>query len=411
MAFDISKAAYGKSSVSNLDKIRMIPLDHIEPNEKNFYELSKIEDLMESIRMVGLLDPVRVVPMEEPGYYRLVSGHRRYDAFLELDAETPHGQTSTYARIPALVLEDMDDLTESFALITANSTARELTYNEKLEQEKQLRATLLAMKAEGRAVPKNLGQYIADQIGVSRNEVSRMHSVNENLIPEAREKVAAGEMTAQQAYEMSRKPEAEQRQGFAEKLKNDQDRVTKEVHAEEAAFMERIEKAFDTLLYGANFDFLLYRKDVIVELRRVNMNRGHWGSDSHFAGSAPTLCIYPAHSCADGIRRSWTSVADAMSIIALRRCAAAAKEEAAREQMAINLDATSDLGAWRHGKPARKGSYVCAVKLNPSSDKVSRRVMWWYGAWCVNDNPSTKIDGDAGVAVLGWIALPEEDPE
>ena len=39
MAFDLSKAAYGKASVSNLDKIKMIPLDQIQGNQQNFYSI------------------------------------------------------------------------------------------------------------------------------------------------------------------------------------------------------------------------------------------------------------------------------------------------------------------------------------------------------------------------------------
>lgn len=386
MAFDISKAAYGKSSMSNLDKIKMIPLDHIEPNEKNFYALSKIEDLMESIRMVGLLDPVRVVPMEEPGYYRLVSGHRRYDAFLELDAEAPHGQASPYARIPALVLEDMDDLTESFALITANSTARELTYDEKLEQEKQLRATLLAMKAEGREVPKNLGQYIADQIGVSRNEVSRMHSVNENLIPEAREKVAAGEMTAQQAYEMSRMPAEEQRSGLSKSL-DSLDRIT---------FGAKVKKIVKPLLGSMRGGYYTVG-DIKSDLKELG--KKWWSCSSGYAfvhSNATEITI-------DGTTVNWSKFADVFI--------AEVVDAAVKDARNVKPVSTAKPLGWKTGKPKKHGSYVCAVKYNPNSDKLSRRVMWWHGAWCVNDNPSTKIDDEAGVAVLGWIALPEEDPE
>lgn len=384
MAFDISKAAYGKSSVSNLDKIRMIPLDHIEPNEKNFYELSKIEDLMESIRMVGLLDPVRVVPMEEPGYYRLVSGHRRYDAFLELDAETPHGQTSTYARIPALVLEDMDDLTESFALITANSTARELTYNEKLEQEKQLRATLLAMKAEGREVPKNLGQYIADQIGVSRNEVSRMHSVNENLIPEAREKIAAGEMTAQQAYEMSRKPEEEQRFGLSKSL-DSLDSIT---------LGAKVKKIVTPLLRSMHGGYYAVA-DIKADLKELG--KQWWSCSSAYGlvrSNATEITI-------DGTTVNWSKFTDAFISEVVDAAIKNAK----------NVKAVADIkpSAWQTGNPRKCGAYACRVRFTGSSRAIDKILWWVNGSWCVTNNDASAIADNC--MVKGWIALPEEDPE
>ena len=167
MAFDMSKAAFGKASASNLDKVQRIPLGFIKSNEQNFYSIEGIDELADSIAMVGLLEPVRVVRIPssptQPYRYKLISGHRRFWAFMRLCDRKEEGYLQ-YEEIPALVMEDMDDLTETFALITANSTARELTYAEKLKQEQLLRETLTAMKEAGKPVPKNLGQYIADQL-------------------------------------------------------------------------------------------------------------------------------------------------------------------------------------------------------------------------------------------------------
>ena len=80
MAFDMSKAAFGKPA-SNLDKVQKIPLGFIKSNEQNFYSIEGIDELADSIAMVGLLEPVRVVRISssptQPYQYKLISGHRR----------------------------------------------------------------------------------------------------------------------------------------------------------------------------------------------------------------------------------------------------------------------------------------------------------------------------------------------
>lgn len=391
MAFDLSKAAYGKASVSNLDKIKMIPLDKIKTNEKNFYKITKLEELMDSIRMVGLLDPVRVVPMEG-GEYRLISGHRRYEAFLELDADSPTGG-GIYSRIPALVLEDMDDLTESFALITANSTARELTYSEKLEQESQLRATLLAMKEEGREVPRNLGQYIADQIGVSRNEVSRMHSVNENLIPEARAKLDAGEMTAQQAYEMSRRPKEEQKKSYyvEESIAHYQQEAT-----EQRKLLDRfIEIWAGEYAYRATSG-VTDRFESIQLLNQSCRNRGGNSGGVDYTSSAKGVVIPRA-----GDRPySWSAIWDALAMYALRDLGKRYKEGKHKE----------DTSAWSRGLPPEPGCYAVRVKITPSSEIRTKILYRKYDTWQMfPDTTDCPINPEA--RILGWIRLPEDGKE
>lgn len=211
MAFDIAKSGFG-ASVSNLDRIRRIPLNGLINNSKNFYTVADVEALKDSIRMIGLLSPITVVKVNN-GAYRIVSGHRRYRAYQELHADEIDG--NEYGEIPAIVA-DLDDIDELTALITANSTQRELTTWERLNQERQLREIWKLRKEAGKEVPRNIGQAIADQMGVSRNEVSRLHTTNENLIPEAKELVKEGKLNASQAYEMARKaPEVQKEQTAA----------------------------------------------------------------------------------------------------------------------------------------------------------------------------------------------------
>lgn len=66
---------------------REIPLDEIEENEANAYEQTNIEELAESIKVVGLHQPLVVWPKPEGGYL-LIAGHRRRNALALLGWKT-----------------------------------------------------------------------------------------------------------------------------------------------------------------------------------------------------------------------------------------------------------------------------------------------------------------------------------
>ena len=396
MAFDLSKAAYGKASVSNLDKIKMIPLDQIQGNQQNFYSIEKIDELAETIEMVGLMHPISVVADGEK--YRVISGHRRFKAYEKLYLDNLPDQK--YARIPAMVMKDLDDLSETLALITANATARELTYSEKCQQERVLRETLQAMKAAGKDVPRNLGQYIADQIGVSRNEVSRMHSVNENLIPEARAKLDAGEMTAQQAYELSRKPEAEQKKSsyVQEALAEVQQEA-----AERRNLLDRfVEVWAGEYAYSATWA-AMDRYESIQLLGKTCRNRGGNSGGVNYNSSAKGVTI----GSSANRPHSWTEIWDAVAMYALKDLG---RRYMAGNEITSEEDNGASVSAWSTGLPEEDGEYACKFRATKGSI-VTRRILYWYNdCWHLfKTEDGCPINETA--EVLGWIRLPEDRKE
>lgn len=66
---------------------REIPLDEIEENEANAYAQTDIDELAESIKVVGLQQPLVVWPKPEGGYL-LIAGHRRRNALALLGRKT-----------------------------------------------------------------------------------------------------------------------------------------------------------------------------------------------------------------------------------------------------------------------------------------------------------------------------------
>jgi len=399
MAFDMSKAAFGKPA-SNLDKVQKIPLGFIKSNEQNFYSIEGIDELADSIAMVGLLEPVRVVRISssptQPYQYKLISGHRRFRAFMALYSRKEEGYLQ-YAEIPALIMEDMDDLTETFALITANSTARELTYAEKLKQEQLLRETLTAMKEAGKPVPKNLGQYIADQIGTSRNEVSRMHSINENLIPEAREQVDKGEMTAQKAYELSRKPEQEQRETVGA-AKSQQTSTQPMVSRTQ---WQGVEDLLEELLARVRPSIIASRSDGIAQLKAELKRRGSFGHPGMTGAWLTAVESTLGITYGNGLEYITPSALyDTVCIAAMRRCAKLSKldTEEDKPSPAAELWHTPD------DPPKEDGSYVCMYRGAGDDGAICRSTVMEYRdeAWRLYGN---SVEGV--YTVLKWTEVPE----
>ena len=388
MAFDMSRAAFGGSD--SLDRVQRIPLDRIRGNEKNFYSMEGLRELAESIRMVGLLDPVCVL-RDGPDGYRLLSGHRRYAAY-QLLREEAEG----YDAIPAMVLEQMGDLSETFALITANATARELTYAERCRQEQMLRETLEAMKAAGMEVPKNLGQYMAEQLGTSRNEVSRMHSVNERLIPEARARLDEGAMTAQQAYEMSRRPEEEQKAAVS-----NLDTGTAEAQREPEGAAEEPQKPdpFREILAEAGPYFLHSvlaeyaargdtRKEAVASLDHRFRTAGTGGMTIDYTGRAGSVDLNRRGG--PRYRVKWAELWDAMALAAIREVVS--KMDTAAEQ--------SGGTAWRGTDPEKDGTYVCMVRRPNGSEAAV--LLEWRKEWQLNG-----MAVGSTYKVRKWTEVPE----
>lgn len=388
MTFDLTKAAFGKSAVSNLDTARRIPLDEILDNADNFYSITGIEELAESIKIVGLLSPVNVVKVD--GGYKLISGHRRVAAFRLLRNGDAGGN---YDRIPAMVISGMDDLTETMALITANSTARELTYAERCKQEDMLRKTLLAMRDAGKDIPKNLGQYIADQIGVSRNEVSRMHSVNTNLAPEHKARLEAGELTAQQAYEMSRKPAQEQQADSTKK---------KQVAGLDAAQRTALDcffalRGYELAGYVARYGGAL--RSVAVNGLKSGLNMAA-GSFEHIGwqGWSKNVNFTSYPSSFESFSISYTDLYDEFSRYAIGR---------------LRSEADSSSGAqttteWQTGRPKSDGEYVCRMRWNPEAEWLTTRVMYFIdGDWSLSQPRTAVVRIGDSVEIVDWVKLPE----
>jgi ParB family chromosome partitioning protein len=91
-------------------ELRQIDVDRIWPNPnqpRKAFDQERLEELAQSMKFDGVLQPIVVRPANEPGHYELVAGERRWRA----------AQVAGLLKVPAVVREVRDDQLLELALI------------------------------------------------------------------------------------------------------------------------------------------------------------------------------------------------------------------------------------------------------------------------------------------------------
>lgn len=194
-------------SVSNLDtgskpgreQIEYIDIDLIDADERNFYELSGIEDLAANIQLVGLQQPLRVRDGEN-GHVITVSGHRRLAAMqLLVDEGFEQFRTVPCIREQAAASDALQEL----RLIYANSDTRHMTSPELSRQAERVEALLYQLKEEGVEFPGRMRDHVAQACQVSKSKLARLKVIRENLIPELAALYQGGTINESVAYALA----------------------------------------------------------------------------------------------------------------------------------------------------------------------------------------------------------------
>lgn len=104
------------------NEIVQLPLDKLRPNPDNvkIFNMAKIDSLAQSIEKDGFMGAIEVIKIDKDTY-EILSGHRRYEAMKLLGRK----------EIPAIVHEDIDEITKCRTLLSANINNRELTAMDK----------------------------------------------------------------------------------------------------------------------------------------------------------------------------------------------------------------------------------------------------------------------------------------
>lgn len=135
---------------------RLIPIERLEPNPNQpRIEFGDLGDLVESIRSVGVLEPLLVRPAQIGGRFMIISGERRYRASLQVGLK----------EVPCIEM-DVDDRTVAEIALIENLQRKDLTAFEEAEGLEAL-ATRFGYTHD----------QIAGRVGKSRSSITEALSI------------------------------------------------------------------------------------------------------------------------------------------------------------------------------------------------------------------------------------------
>lgn len=203
------------ADVSKLDtptrEVKQLPTRSVFPNDKNFYDTSNVSDLIDSILLHGLLDPLTVRPAGDGEGYIIISGHRRHQAMMTILDDALAEDLTPFETVPCFVAEPRDELMEELMLIQANSATRVLTSAEVAKQAEKIETLLYQLKEQGYEFPGRMRDHVARACNVAASRLGRLRIIRKQLIPELYERFEAGKMPENAAYEAARLPERTQK--------------------------------------------------------------------------------------------------------------------------------------------------------------------------------------------------------
>ena len=241
--FNLAALVPEMEAVSNLDtrRITMIPITELRPNGGNFYDTSNIDDLVDSIELNGLLEPLCVFRRAQgTGSYVIFSGHRRYLALHLLYKK----DRARWNEVPCIVFPDPHDANrETVMLIHANSTGRVLSNWEKAEQALRLKKALVAMREGGAELPGRIRDLVAEEMQMSASKLARLEAIGNNLTEVRFAKAwREGRLNESVAYELSKLPKARQKEAWDAYMRSGRGDPAGMSIKEAAAFCEAVSK-------------------------------------------------------------------------------------------------------------------------------------------------------------------------
>lgn len=190
-----------KKSEGSEDVIR-ISVHKLRPaaGKENFYHMDdrEVEETARTIELVGVQQYPVVKPIKGTDEYEIIAGHKRRLAILKLLDE---GKTE-YEKIPCKVENTEDSIRNRLILIFTNSTQRERTDYEKMQEIKEVRELLTEWQKSNKLSGK-LQNIIAEILGTNKTKVGTLENIDKNLIEPFKNEFAAGKISTSTANEIA----------------------------------------------------------------------------------------------------------------------------------------------------------------------------------------------------------------
>lgn len=176
------------------------------PSKGNFYSVEDVQDLKQSIELLGVLQPLLVTEEEEDGKRRIIAGHRRRLAVMQLVDEGKE----RFRQVPILIKPKKNAIIDRLALIMANRF-REKTDWERMTEALETEKLVLELK-DSMNIPGRTRDLLAEIIETSPAQLGRYKAIYNNIIAELMAEFKANRIVVSVIYEVSGLPEDYQKQ-------------------------------------------------------------------------------------------------------------------------------------------------------------------------------------------------------
>ncbi len=182
------------------NEVVMVDVEDLVPSKDNFYHVDS--DLKRSIELVGVLQPL-LVNKPENGKYKVIAGHRRRLAAMELVKEGKE----KFRFLPCVFKKE--DVMDRLAIIMANRF-REKTDWEKMTEAVEAEELAKELKKEY-SIEGRTREILSEITGVAEAQLGRYKAIYNNLLPELMEEFKNSNIVVSVAVELSGMEEDMQR--------------------------------------------------------------------------------------------------------------------------------------------------------------------------------------------------------
>lgn len=200
---------FGKYTTKYLAPEELIPI----PFNQEVYKVEEFDFVVATIKRYGVLDPLIVQETEDRQKYHIVSGERRYHAFMKALADGD-GRQDLKQGIPCRILPaSISSIEIRLLLIIANATSRNMGIAEKMQEFHALVEVFRDLERESIDVGYGIKEIAISQYHISERQYQRYMSI-ESAIEELRDFFHKDEfetVTFAQAAAIAGKPEDVQR--------------------------------------------------------------------------------------------------------------------------------------------------------------------------------------------------------
>lgn len=181
-------------------------IDDLIPSKDNFYSVEDVQNLKQSIELLGILQPLLVT--KENDKWRIIAGHRRRIAIMQLVDEGKE----RFRNVPIMVKQTKNAILDRLALIMTNRF-REKTDWEKMTESIETEKLVLELK-EQMDIPGRTRDLLAEIIETSPAQLGRYKAIYNNLTAELMAEFKAGKIGVSVIYEISQLEEEWQLQSL-----------------------------------------------------------------------------------------------------------------------------------------------------------------------------------------------------